>query len=140
MPRYAAGRKASSSSRTFSDAPLARVHFIIGVTPGDHAEPDAAGLEAAIERAARTWSDDFEAQLTAVRAELETQRSAAAELRASSQALAREADLARVRMAAIAEEREAWTPGGGAHTRILGSALVLLLLVLIGVLLLNWLR
>ena len=39
-----------------SDAPLARVHYIIGVTPGAHPEPDLAALEAAIAEAARTWA------------------------------------------------------------------------------------
>ncbi|HZZ34668.1 MAG TPA: NAD-glutamate dehydrogenase domain-containing protein, partial [Caulobacteraceae bacterium] len=48
---------------TFSDAPLARVHYIVGVTPGDHGDPDIAEMEAAIVRAARTWHDDFEATL-----------------------------------------------------------------------------
>ena len=45
----------------FSDAPLARVHYIIGVTPGDHRNPDLAHVEAVIARAARTWRDDLEA-------------------------------------------------------------------------------
>jgi glutamate dehydrogenase len=46
---------------SFSDAPLARVHYILGVTPGDHAEPDMAAVEAAIAETARTWEDRFEA-------------------------------------------------------------------------------
>ncbi|MCA0356649.1 MAG: NAD-glutamate dehydrogenase [Proteobacteria bacterium] len=46
---------------SFSDAPLARVHYILGVTPGDHAEPDMAAVEAAITETARTWDDRFEA-------------------------------------------------------------------------------
>ncbi len=46
---------------TFSDQPLARVHFIIGVTPGDHPSPEPRALEAAIAEAVRTWSDRFEA-------------------------------------------------------------------------------
>jgi len=45
---------------SFSDAPLARVHYIIGLTPGHHPEPDAAALEAAVSVLARTWEDDFE--------------------------------------------------------------------------------
>ena len=44
----------------FSDDPLARVHFIIGLNPGDHAEPDLAELEEAITETARTWEDRFE--------------------------------------------------------------------------------
>jgi glutamate dehydrogenase len=50
---------------SYSDSPLARVHFIIGVTPGGHAEPDLAGVEAKIAIAARTWIDDVEAALYA---------------------------------------------------------------------------
>ncbi|MDR7230887.1 glutamate dehydrogenase [Caulobacter sp. BE264] len=46
---------------SFSDAPLARVHYILGVTPGAHAEPDLAAVEAAIAETARTWDDRFEA-------------------------------------------------------------------------------
>ena len=46
---------------SFSDAPLARVHYILGVTPGAHAEPDMAAVEAAIAETARTWEDRFEA-------------------------------------------------------------------------------
>jgi len=48
---------------SFSDAPLARVHYILGVTPGDHAEPDLAAVEAAIAETARTWDDRFEAAI-----------------------------------------------------------------------------
>jgi glutamate dehydrogenase len=46
---------------SFSDAPLARVHYILGVDPGNHAEPDLALVEAEIAQAARTWGDRFEA-------------------------------------------------------------------------------
>ena len=46
---------------SFSDAPLARVHYILGVTPGDHGEPDLAAVETAIAETARTWDDRFEA-------------------------------------------------------------------------------
>jgi len=42
---------------TFSDTPLARVHYVIGFTPGAHAEPDLAALEARIAEATRSWSD-----------------------------------------------------------------------------------
>ena len=48
---------------SFSDAPLARVHYILGVTPGRHGEPDLAALEAAIAETARTWDDRFEAAI-----------------------------------------------------------------------------
>ena len=47
----------------FSDAPLARVHYIIGFTPGRHARPDLRRAEAAIAEMARTWGDRFEAAL-----------------------------------------------------------------------------
>ena len=55
------GGRVSASYPSFSDAPLARVHYIIGFTPGDHDNPDLRGLEAAITEAARTWEDRFEA-------------------------------------------------------------------------------
>jgi glutamate dehydrogenase len=43
----------------FSDAPLARVHFIIGFTPGDHATPNLRAVEAEVAAVARTWEDRF---------------------------------------------------------------------------------
>ncbi len=45
---------------SFSDGPLARVHFIIGLNPFDHPEPDPAELEAQIAGFTRTWEDQFE--------------------------------------------------------------------------------
>ncbi len=51
---------------SFSDAPLARVHYILGVNPGHHPEPDLAAVEADIAETTRTWADRFDA---AVRAE-----------------------------------------------------------------------
>ena len=45
---------------SFSDAPLARVHYILGVDPGQRADPDLADVEARIAQAARTWGDRFE--------------------------------------------------------------------------------
>ncbi len=42
---------------SFSDQPLARVHFVIGVTPGAHDNPDLVELEAAIAEATRSWPD-----------------------------------------------------------------------------------
>ncbi|MFA7264645.1 MAG: NAD-glutamate dehydrogenase [Caulobacter sp.] len=50
---------------SFSDAPLARVHFILGVDPGRHVDPDLTMVEADIAEAARTWSDRFEAAVRA---------------------------------------------------------------------------
>jgi glutamate dehydrogenase len=55
------GGRVSAWYPTFSDQPLARVHFIIGVTPGAHPAPEPRELEAAIAEAVRTWSDRFEA-------------------------------------------------------------------------------
>jgi glutamate dehydrogenase len=60
------GGRVSASYPSFSDAPLARIHYIIGFTPGQHTWPDLKALESAIADAARTWEDRFEA---AVRAE-----------------------------------------------------------------------
>jgi glutamate dehydrogenase len=57
------GGRVSAYYPSFSDAPLARVHFILGVTPGDHREPDLVALEAAIAEAARTWGDRFDAAI-----------------------------------------------------------------------------
>jgi glutamate dehydrogenase len=42
---------------TTGDTPLARVHYVIGFTPGAHAEPDLVAMEARIAEAARSWSD-----------------------------------------------------------------------------------
>ena len=48
----------------FADEPLARIHVVVGLDPGEHPNPDLAALEAEITQALRTWSDQFE---TAVR-------------------------------------------------------------------------
>ena len=50
---------------SFSDAPLARVHFILGVDPGKAVDPDLAQVEADIAEAALTWSDHFDAAVRA---------------------------------------------------------------------------
>ncbi|MDP2260140.1 MAG: NAD-glutamate dehydrogenase [Caulobacter sp.] len=50
---------------SFSDAPLARVHFILGLQPGARAEPDLLAVEAEIAEAARTWGDRFDAAVRA---------------------------------------------------------------------------
>jgi glutamate dehydrogenase len=39
---------------------LVRVHFIIGVKPGEHAEPDLVALEAQLAEASRNWRDRFD--------------------------------------------------------------------------------
>jgi glutamate dehydrogenase len=54
------GGRVSAYYPNFSAEPLARVHFVIGVTPGDHPQPDLQGLEAEIAERVRTWGDRFE--------------------------------------------------------------------------------
>ena len=54
------GGHVSAYYPNYSDAPLARVHYIVGVTPLQHLDPDLPSLERAIALLARTWSDDFE--------------------------------------------------------------------------------
>ena len=44
---------------SFGDSPLARVHFIIGLDPFNHPEPDPDKLERRIVALARTWEDDL---------------------------------------------------------------------------------
>ena len=59
------GGRVSAAYPSFPDQPLARVHYIIGVKPGAHPEPDLAALEAEIAEAALTWDDRFQAALRA---------------------------------------------------------------------------
>ncbi|MEO7026691.1 MAG: NAD-glutamate dehydrogenase [Caulobacteraceae bacterium] len=59
------GGRISAYYPSYSDAPLARVHYIVGFTPGDHLHPDLTDLEARIARVARTWDDDLQAMLRA---------------------------------------------------------------------------
>ncbi|HEY2051644.1 MAG TPA: NAD-glutamate dehydrogenase [Caulobacteraceae bacterium] len=54
-----------SSFPSYGDSPLARVHYVLRVTPGGHPEPELDALEAEIARAARTWEDEFEAAVRA---------------------------------------------------------------------------
>jgi glutamate dehydrogenase len=63
------GGRVTSSYPTFSEAPLARVHYILQLSTGAGAdvEPALADMEADIARAARTWADELE---TAIRAGL----------------------------------------------------------------------
>ena len=49
----------------YGNDPLARVHYVLGVTPGDHPTPDLAALEAEVAEAVRTWRDRFEAEVRA---------------------------------------------------------------------------
>jgi glutamate dehydrogenase len=53
------------------DAPLARVHYVIGTTPGTVPAVDDAALEAALAQAARGFRDRLEEALTAQRGEAE---------------------------------------------------------------------
>ncbi|WP_420966448.1 chromosome segregation protein SMC [Bradyrhizobium sp. B120] len=74
---------------------------------------DRAEAEAAHENAVAALSElppgvETEAQLAAVRAEIDNQRRAAAQVRAEAQALAREAELADRRVQAIVAERNEW--------------------------------
>jgi len=59
------GGHVSASYPQFSDGALARVHYIIGFAPGQHAWPDLKAVEAEIAEAARTWEDRFEAAVRA---------------------------------------------------------------------------
>jgi glutamate dehydrogenase len=53
------GGRVSASYPSFSEHALARIHYIIGVKPGAHPEPDPVALEAALVETARTWDDRF---------------------------------------------------------------------------------
>jgi glutamate dehydrogenase len=61
------GGRVTASYPAFSDAPLARVHYILQLpaSAGLAEDPDLAKLEADIARAARTWADDLEAAIRA---------------------------------------------------------------------------
>jgi len=55
------GGRISATYASYSDQALVRVHYIIGVTPGQHLYPDSRVLETKITEAVRTWADRFEA-------------------------------------------------------------------------------
>ena len=55
------GGRVSALHPRFADEPLARIHVVIGLDPGEHPEPDIAALEAEIAEALRSWSDRFDA-------------------------------------------------------------------------------
>ncbi|KAK0341427.1 hypothetical protein LTR94_026402, partial [Friedmanniomyces endolithicus] len=57
------GGRVSAWYPQLSDAPLVRVHYIIGVTPGDHPVPDAGQLEQDVTEAGRGWVERFEGAL-----------------------------------------------------------------------------
>ena len=77
------GGRVSAYYPSFSDSPLARVQFIIGLTPGDHLTPDLTLIEAKIAEAARTWIDDLE---TVVRSEVGDQARASSVLASYAEA------------------------------------------------------
>jgi glutamate dehydrogenase len=54
------GGHVSACVPSWSDDPLARIHYIIGVPPDGYLNPDLSKLEAEAARIARTWSDSFE--------------------------------------------------------------------------------
>jgi glutamate dehydrogenase len=65
MLALAYGGRVSASYPSFSDAPLARVHYIVGVEPGAHLDPDLDDLEAEVAEAARSWESRLDAGLRA---------------------------------------------------------------------------
>jgi len=54
------GGRISAWYPQLGDAPLVRIHYILGVTPGAHPTPDPVALEAAVAEAGRSWIDRFE--------------------------------------------------------------------------------
>ncbi|HEY1448903.1 MAG TPA: NAD-glutamate dehydrogenase, partial [Caulobacteraceae bacterium] len=65
MLAKAFGGHVSACVPSYSDDPLARIHYIIGVPPDGYLNPDPAALEAEANRISRTWNDDFEAAVRA---------------------------------------------------------------------------
>ncbi|RYG09919.1 MAG: NAD-glutamate dehydrogenase, partial [Caulobacteraceae bacterium] len=57
------GGRISAWYPQLSDQPLVRIHYIIGVNPGDHPCPDQAALDAEVAEAGRSWVDRFESAL-----------------------------------------------------------------------------
>jgi len=57
--RAAFNGRLSAFYPSFGDAPLARVHFIIGLDPFSHPEPDPAELDREVAAIARTWEDEL---------------------------------------------------------------------------------
>ena len=53
------GGRLSAWYPQLSDAPLVRIHYIIGVTPGEHPEPDEAEVERLVAETSRTWPERF---------------------------------------------------------------------------------
>ncbi|HZH45235.1 MAG TPA: NAD-glutamate dehydrogenase domain-containing protein, partial [Roseococcus sp.] len=63
------GGRLSAFYIALGDAPLARVHYIIGTDPARRAAPDRAALEAAVVQAARSFTDRLAEALSAERGE-----------------------------------------------------------------------
>ena len=63
MMAQAFGGHVTAYYPSFTDNPLASIHYIIGVEPGAHLEPDEEKLEAAIAEVARSWESKLEAAL-----------------------------------------------------------------------------
>ncbi|HEY7899798.1 MAG TPA: NAD-glutamate dehydrogenase domain-containing protein, partial [Caulobacteraceae bacterium] len=57
------GGHVSACVPSYSDEPLSRIHYIIGVPADGYVDADLALLEAEASRLARTWTDDFEAAI-----------------------------------------------------------------------------
>ena len=74
-----------------------------------HAETSSARAEAESALAALGAADEIEQKLTAVNEVIARERATCAEIRGQAQAVAREAQLAEHRLAAIADERGAWS-------------------------------
>jgi glutamate dehydrogenase len=68
------GGRLSAFYTSLGDAPLARVHYVIGTTPGAVPAVDDAALEAAVAQAARGFRDRLEEALTQEAGEAEAAR------------------------------------------------------------------
>jgi len=53
------GGRLSAWYPQLTDAPLVRIHYIIGLDPGAHLEPDEHAVEAAVSEASRSWPERF---------------------------------------------------------------------------------
>ncbi|MCU0943870.1 MAG: NAD-glutamate dehydrogenase [Rubritepida sp.] len=69
MLARAHGGRLSAFHIALGDAPLARVHYIIGTDPAQAQHPDMAALEAAVAQAARSFGDRLAEALAAERGE-----------------------------------------------------------------------
>ena len=69
MLARAHGGRLSAFYIALGDAPLARIHYIIGTDPTRRIEPDRAALEAAVVQAARSFTERLGEVLTGERGE-----------------------------------------------------------------------